>query len=137
MIRREAVLALALGVLAQPATAQYTVGTGVDYMGYSFDAGLGADAAQLLMIPIAVRMQLTDALTFDVFSAWAEGRVERDNTQLTLSGPIDTNVKLSYQATPWAFITIGANVPSGNATHTAEEAVVASVSEATSAPDGS
>lgn len=127
MIRRGLGFALALNLLAQPASAQYSVGTGVDYLGYSFDAGLGADAAQLLMIPVAVRMQLTDALTFDIFSAWAEGLVQRGNEQFRLSGPVDTSVKLSYQATPWAFITVGANVPTGNSAHTGEEAVVASV----------
>ncbi|MDA0327909.1 MAG: hypothetical protein O2958_02685 [Gemmatimonadetes bacterium] len=111
----------------QPVSAQYVIGGGVDYVGYTFDAGLGADAAQLFMIPVAVRIPVSDALTFDLFGAWAEGRVEQENTVLTLAGPVDASIKASYQATPWALVSIGANIPTGNATHTNEEAIVASV----------
>jgi len=117
-------LALAL---SQQLTAQVSVGSGIDYLGYSFDAGLGADAAQLLMVPVALRYPVTNALTLDFFTAWAEGRVEQDNTTLTLSGPVDTSVKASYQATPWALVSLGANIPTGDPTHNSEEAIVASV----------
>ena len=130
MIARAAGFAGAMSLvlaISQPLHAQYSIGTGVDYLGYTFDAGLGADAAQLFMVPVAVRLPVTNALTLDFFSAWAEGRVERDNTTLTLSGPIDTSVKASYQATPWAMISLGANVPTGDPTHDSEEAIVASV----------
>ena len=114
-------------LVAQPAAAQYSVGSGVNYLGYAFDAGLGIDAVQLFMVPFAVRIPVSDALTLDFFSAWAEGRVEQNNTVLKLSGPVDTSVKASYQATPWAVVSIGANLPTGKATHTGEEAIVASV----------
>ncbi len=127
MIRRALGFALALGLLAQPGSAQYSVGTGVDYMGYSFDPGLGMDAAQLFMVPVAVRLPISDALTLDIFSAWAEGRVEQGDTEFRLSGPVDTNVKMSIQAVPWALVSIGANIPTGNSTHDGEEAIVASV----------
>ena len=50
-----ATLALTLA-LAVPAESQVVAGGGVDYLGYSFDEGLGADAAQLFMVPIAVRI---------------------------------------------------------------------------------
>jgi len=125
--RRPLGLVLALGLVAQPLQAQLTIGSGVDYLGYSFDPGLGADAAQLLLVPVAVRVPIADFLTFDIYSAWAEGRVEQDNTQYVFSGPVDTNVKASIQATPWALLSVGANLPNGNSTHTGEEAVVASV----------
>ena len=127
MSRRLAVLVLAGSLFAAPLNAQTTVASGVDYLGYSFDAGLGADAAQLLLVPLAVRLPVSDAVTLDIFSAWAEGRVEQANTQLTRSGPVDTGVKLSFQATPWAVLAVSANLPTGNATHTTEEAVVASI----------
>ena len=39
-------------VFANPVSAQYAVGGGVDYLGYAFDAGLGAEAAQLFMVPV-------------------------------------------------------------------------------------
>ncbi len=126
MISRTLGLALGLGLLAQPGSAQYSVGTGVDYLGYTFDAGLGVDAVQLFMVPVAVRLPVTDALTLDIFSAWADGRVKRGTTEFRLSGPVDTNVKASYQAMPWALVSIGANIPTGNSTHDGEEAIVAS-----------
>lgn len=127
MIRRSLVLAFALGCPTGPAAAQYTVGAGVDWMSYSFDAGLGADAVELLMFPVAVRLPVSPTLTFDLYGAWAEGRVEQGDTKLSLAGPVDTNVKVSWQAMPWALLAVSANVPTGVAEHDAEEAVVASV----------
>mgnify|MGYP001269060449 CR=1 FL=1 len=121
------VFALAAAFSASPARAQYEVGAGVDYLSYAFDAGLGADAAQLFMIPVALRVPATSALSFDVYSAWAEGRVERADTVYKLSGPVDTGVRAAYQATPWALVTVGANVPTGDAQHDGQEAIVAAL----------
>jgi hypothetical protein len=125
--RAAGIWALAAVLAASPLSAQYLVGVGVDYLGYTFDDGLGATSAQLLMIPVAVRLPATDALTFDVSSAWAEGRIERTGSQLKLSGPVDTGVRAAYQVTPSILVTVGANVPTGSATHDSEEAVVAAV----------
>ncbi|MEX2465495.1 MAG: hypothetical protein WD995_01210 [Gemmatimonadota bacterium] len=128
-----AALGLALLGLGLPLHAsaqlpnQTSVGLGAEFVGYGFDAGLGADAAELLMIPVAVRFPASGSVTFDVFGAWARGRVERENTSLELSGPTDTQIRMSFQATPWALVTVGAQLPTGDAAHTPEEAVVASV----------
>jgi len=111
---------------ARPVAAQ-SVGTGVDYLGYQFGEGLNADAAQLFMIPVAVRYPVRQDLSLDFFSAWAEGRVEQNNNTYKLSGLVDTNLKGTWQATPWAQVAVGINLPTGNSTHTDEEAVVASV----------
>lgn len=119
-----AVLAL---MAAAPLGAQVTAGASVDYLGYAFEDGLGAEAAQLLIVPVGLRVPVTEALTFDVSSAWAEGRVERAGSQLTLSGPVDTGVRAAYQATPWGLVTLGMNVPTGNSQHDGEEAVVAAL----------
>ncbi len=119
--------ALGAAFAATPLYAQYEVGGGPDYQGYAFDAGLGADAAQLFMIPIAVRVPATSALSFDIYAAWAEGRVERADTVYKLSGPVDTGVRVAYQATPWALVTLGANVPTGDSQHDGEEAIVAAL----------
>jgi hypothetical protein len=122
-------LALGLTLLAVstlPLSGQQTIGVSTEYLGYSFDDGLGASAAQLLMIPVAIRLPL-NALTLDIYSAWAQGRVERDDVAFTLQGVVDTRVKASFQATPWALLSVGANIPTGNATHTGAEAVVSSV----------
>lgn len=113
-------------VLALPAQAQRTIGVGVDYMGYSFEEGLGASAAQLVLVPVAVRFPIRSVVV-DVYSAWAQGKVERDDVAYTLQGPVDTRVKLSYQVAPWALVSVGASLPTGNSTHDGEEAVVASV----------
>lgn len=113
--------------LASPLHAQYSVGGGVDFTSYTFDAGLGADAAQLFMIPVAVQVPVVPGLGIDIYGAWAEGRVERGDTLYKLSGPVDTGIRAAYQATPWALVTLGANVPTGDATHDGQEAIVASL----------
>lgn len=109
------------------ASAQVTVGSGLDYLGYAFDDGLGAEAAQLFMIPVAVRYAVSDKLTFDFFTAYADGRIEQSGNTYTLSGPIDTSIKASYMATPWARVGLTVSVPTGDGTHDGQEAVVASV----------
>jgi hypothetical protein len=126
-VRMAGGLVAALMVTLSPVSAQYSFGTGVEYQRYDFDAGLGADAAQLLLVPVAVRLPVTSRLTFDLYSAWAEGRVEVDDQVLKLSGPVDTGVRGAYQVTPWAMLTVGANVPTGVSEHDTEEALVASV----------
>lgn len=118
----------ALVATPAPSTAQgVTLGTGVDYLGYSFEDGLGAEAAQLLLVPVAMRVPVGGSLSLDLFSAWAEGRVERSGSTLTLSGPVDTNVKASWRPTPWATTAVTVNVPTGDGTHDDQEAIVASV----------
>jgi len=120
-----ALAVVALVAATTPAAAQHSVGAGVSYQGYAFDEGLGTESAQLFMIPVGIRAQPTDALTLDVFGAWAEGRVEQNGTLLKLSGPVDTGVRAAYQATPWGLVTLGVNLPTGNARHDPEEAIVA------------
>jgi len=120
-------LAVALALGAVDAGAQVTAGASADYLGYTFGDGLGAQSAQLTIFPVAVRYQASPALSFDVGGAWAEGRVESGGRQLRLSGPIDTSVRGAYQATPWALLTVGVNVPTGNAQHSTDEAIVASL----------
>ncbi|MDX1494754.1 MAG: hypothetical protein R3253_11870 [Longimicrobiales bacterium] len=127
-------LALAtLGVLALLVGAptvsgqQVLVGSGVDYQGYTFDDGLGAEAAQLLMVPLAVRVPVGERLTFDLFSAYADGKVEQGGNTFSLSGPVDTSLKASYQATPWARLGVSVSIPTGDGAHDGDEALVASV----------
>lgn len=131
MIRRSVGPAVAVLLLTVLSTArigaQATIGISTDYMGYSFDDGLGASAAQLFMVPVALRYPVNEALVLDLYSAWAQGRVERDDVAYNLSGVVDTRVKASYQATPWALVSFSLKLPTGEATHDGEEAVVASV----------
>ncbi|MGD8288752.1 MAG: hypothetical protein PVI31_09035, partial [Gemmatimonadota bacterium] len=129
VLRLAAVSGTALLLALQPASAQYTLGTGVEFQSFDFDEGLGADRAQLLMIPVAVRIPVRalNGLAFDIYSAWADGRVQVEDEELKLTGPIDTGVRAGIQATPWALVTVGVNIPTGAAQHDSEEAIVASV----------
>lgn len=127
VLRSASVILVAASVFMNPLSGQVSVGSGAEFLGYSFDAGLGADAAQLLLVPMAIRIPIASMVTFDVYAAWAEGRVEQGNTQFKLSGLVDPRVQATVQATPFALITLGANLPTGNPTHTSQEAVVASV----------
>jgi len=125
------VLALAAAILtAGPLEAQevqQSLGVSVNFQGLSFDEALGVDVANLLLIPIAYRFSVSEKLSADLYAAWAEGRVERENQTFVLNGAVDTRVRLSFQASPWAVLTVGAALPTGNASHNSEEAVVASV----------
>ena len=120
-------LGLAVALTAAPAMSQATIGISADYMGYTFGDGLGAEAAQLFMLPVAVRIPISDKVSFDIVSTWAQGTIERDNTQFKLQGVTDTRVLATYQASPWAIVSFGANVPTGQVKHDAQEAIVASV----------
>jgi hypothetical protein len=120
-------LGLAVALTAAPAMSQATIGISADYMGYTFGDGLGAEAAQLFMLPVAVRIPISDKVSFDIASTWAQGTIERDNTQFKLQGVTDTRVLATYQASPWAIVSFGANVPTGQVKHDAQEAIVASV----------
>lgn len=122
---RGIVLAGILATLtALPLQGQRSIGVSAEYLGYSFDSGLGLTAADLLLIPVAVRLPVAQNFTFDLYSAWARGQIERDNLTYSLSGVTDTRVKASWQATPWALVGIGATLPTGEATHTDAEAQV-------------
>ena len=120
-------MALVMGLTCSAVSAQRTIGVSMDYMGYTFDGGLGADAVQLFMLPVAVRVPFGDAMALDVAATWAQGRVERDGTRFTLQGVTDTRVSLSWSATPWALVSFGASLPTGNSMHDGQEAIVAAV----------
>ena len=120
-------LALLVGLTCPAVSAQQAIGVGMDYMGYSLDEGLGADAVQLFVIPVALRLPLGDAFSLDVAATWAQGKVEREGTDFTLQEVTDTRLKLNWSATPWALVSFGASLPTGNSTHDGQEAIVASV----------
>jgi len=130
------VLALLVAAPAAELAAQqsqnHRIGVGTHFHGYDFDTGLGAEVANLLLIPVAYHAPVTDALNVDVYAAWAQGSVQRrqdDGRVLThtLDGVTDAQIRASYQATPWALVTLSTNLPTGNSTHDSSEAIVASV----------
>ncbi len=127
MMRVGGTLALVVGLTCSTVSGQRVIGVGMDYMGYTLAEGLGADAVQLFMMPLAVRLPLSDAISLDVAATWAQGKVERDDTRYTLQGLTDTRLKLSWSATPWALVSFGVSLPTGNSMHDGQEAIVASI----------
>ncbi len=120
-------LCAALACASGPLAGQSSIGVGAEYLGFSFGEELGAKAAQLFMVPLAVRLPIGSAFSFDLYSAWAQGQVEQADKKYSLSGVVDTRIKASYQASPWALLSVGVSLPTGNATHNGEEAVVSAV----------
>jgi hypothetical protein len=125
---RIAALTIALAAtLTSSAAAQGTLGLEAGYKGYSFKPGLGAKAAELFIVPVAVRVPITNTVQADVYGAWARGQVERDGVKYRLAGPVDTQLKASWAARPWAIVSLALSVPTGKETHSNNEAVVAAV----------
>jgi hypothetical protein len=106
---------------------QHVFGTGAQFQSYSLHEDLGAKVANLTLIPVAYSLPVGEKLSLDMYGAYANGAVEKGGSTYTLQGPVDTRVRAAYQITPWAVITAMANFPTGNSSHDAEEAVVASV----------
>ena len=104
-----------------------SLGVGVHFQGYSFDDALGADVANLLLFPVAARLPVGDRFTAEVYSAYGRGAVERGGAVFELEGLVDTRIRAVYQASSWAVLTVGVNLPSGNSEHNSAEALVASV----------
>jgi len=125
------IVPLLVGALLLPSSllAQTTrsVGVGVYFQGYTFDEALGARVANLTLIPVAASLPVGERLTLDLYSAYAHGSVEREGLTYTLTGPVDTRIRASYQVAPWAVVSAAVTLPTGNASHDAEESVVAAV----------
>jgi len=103
------------------------IGSGAQFQWFSFSEELGADMANLLVVPFTYILPMGGKVKADVYAAWATGSVEKGGFTYNKSGPTDTRVRLSYQATPWAIVTLGVNIPTGNSADTNEEAIVTSV----------
>ncbi len=122
-------LGAALGLLlaAAPLEAQHTLGSGLHFQGLSFDgAQAPAQAADLWVVPLAYRYRISDRLSADLYTAWASGTVESGGENLELDGFVDTELRASYQATPWAMLSLAVNLPTGNSELTDAESRVAS-----------
>lgn len=114
-----------------PAAAQLpaggNLGAGVQAQTFSFGDGLGIDRATLLLVPIAYQQPIGSRLAVDLYGAYANGEVAQGETTYSLDGLVDTKVRASYTARPWAVLSVALNLPTGNSGHTTEEAVVASI----------
>ena len=112
---------------AQQAAAQRTsFAVSPTVQNYFFAEQMDVESARLLIVPVAFDLAVNPRLSFDVYSAFARGDVDIGNETHTLQGIVDTRVRATFAATPWAVVTLGLNVPTGKASHDASEAIVAS-----------
>jgi hypothetical protein len=126
-LRMALALVGAIGLSVSTAQAQqYTFGVMPSAQHYSFGDEMDVQSARLLIVPAALEVKLGSRLTVDAYGAFARGDVDVGDRTHTLQGVVDTRVRASLAATPWAVITVGVNIPTGNATHDASEAIVAS-----------
>ena len=115
---REGILALLL-VFALPlaATGQSTrtaLGTGAHFQSYSLGEALGAEVANLTLLPLAFTLPVGNRFDLDLYGAYANGSVEKGGYSYTLQGLVDTQVRARFQASPWAVLTALVNIPTGN-----------------------
>ena len=117
----------ALAAVAQTSAAQEraAVAVGAIGQGYSYGSGFGVESTSLLIAPVAFTMPVSDKLTLDLYSAYARGAVNLENTTHTMQGLVDTRIRASLAVTPWAVLSGSVNLPTGNATHDNSEAIVA------------
>ena len=126
------VVALALALVPAGVQAQApTFGASVGFETYKFSdpATTGVDAISLFTTPIAARVPLGGGVAFDLSGAYARGSLKRaDGTTVTLQGPTDTRVGLSYEPLPQALtITAVALLPTGKEKLSNDEAEVAGI----------
>ncbi|MBI4545720.1 MAG: hypothetical protein HY703_11030 [Gemmatimonadetes bacterium] len=117
-------VAAAAGSAQEPRSG--ALGTGAHFQNYSFD-GTGVSSAKLLLVPFAFELPLSPRFSTDVYAAFARGEVDVGGELFELNGFVDTRVRMNWAFLPWAVLTIGLNLPTGEATHDSREAVVASV----------
>lgn len=119
----------AAGLFAAGASAQQsqTIAVETHFMGYSFDEALGPEVANLFLMPVAYRMQWSDELTFDLYTAWGRGQVEQNDVVYSLSGLVDSRIKATWRAREWASVSMSLSLPTGKASQDASESLVASV----------
>ena len=86
------------------------------------------DHASQFSIPLSARVPLGDNWTFDLSTAYSNGRVvltgtdpELNTSEYRLSGITDTRVRATGRLTPNISVTLGLNVPTGKTSLDAEE----------------
>lgn len=88
---------------------------GPQYVNYKISISGAAKSVTQLSIPIAVIVPITDRLTLDVSSAWADSRVSSNGTETSkINGLTDTQVRGNFSMFDGtAIFTLGVNVPTG------------------------
>src|SRR5687768_18170942 len=109
------------------AQTQQSLGAAALFQHYTFEDGLGVKSANLFIAPVAYELPLGRSFSIDLYSAFARGSVEIGDSVHTMTGFVDTRVRANWNLTPWALLTVGVNLPTGNSNHTSQEAQVANV----------
>jgi hypothetical protein len=121
------ILSLAAPLAVRAQLSPQTLGAGVQFQSYSLSEALGAEVATLTLLPVAYALPVGDRFDLELYGAYANGSVEKGGSTFTLQGPVDSRIRARYQVSQWAILTALVNIPTGNSTHDAGEAVVASV----------
>lgn len=116
---RRTLALLALVVAAPPASAQgfgdLSSIFGPQYVNYTIGSGAAQKTVSQLSIPIAFILPVSDRITLDISSSWADSRVSANGVESSkISGLTDTQVRGNLSLFDnSAIITIGVNVPTG------------------------
>ncbi len=125
------VLAFVLAGLGAPLVAQspasVTAAAVVD--GYSFDPGLGFESVTEFSLPVVGRMGLGDRANLVVSTGWASlTSKQADGEEVTLSGVLDTEARLTLSMVPNRFSLLATAVlPSGTSSLETEQLPVLAV----------
>lgn len=125
------VLVLLLTGLAGPLVAQrpasVTAAAVVD--GYSFDPGLGFESVTEFSLPVVGRIALSERAHLVVSTGWASLSSEQaDGEDVTLSGVLDTEARLTFDVVPSRFSVLATAVlPSGTSSLETEQIPVLAV----------
>jgi hypothetical protein len=125
-----ALAAVVTAAAASPAAAQSMLAAGGAFESYTFadPTAAGVERISLATTPFVARLGLGRRMTAEVVSHYARASLVRaDGSEATLSGPTDTDVRLSVRVTEALTLTGAFAVPTGNATHSLEEAEIAGI----------
>lgn len=102
--------------------------TGVQFESYSFDRSEALGSVSLLTLPVSAALRLGSRLSVSLSSTWAQAVVSREDGESRVQGPTDTQLQATVSLADGAASVTGiVLLPTGHATHTEEEAAVASL----------
>jgi hypothetical protein len=125
-------LAIAAALCATPLVAQDTTSGGalVGFERYTFAEPdvVGIRDVTLVTVPFAVQPYGNRTVQLLISGAFASGHIERaDGSRASLTGLTDTEVRLSFSAPRFFGVSTALLLPTGQSTHTAEQAAVAGI----------
>ena len=116
---RATLTVLALIAIAAPANAQgigdLGIISGPQYVSYKIGSGSTEKSVTQLSVPIAFILPVTDKLSVDLSTSWADSRVKTAGVESSkISGLTDTQLRMNYTVGEnRAVLTLGVNAPTG------------------------